>query len=1335
MPARPSGPRNDFSDKEDNFLAQYIAKYNPQREGRTGNKLYERLVENAEGKWPWHKRHTWQSWRERYRSHQDEFDRRIARHLRKASEKVATKSKGGWRSASPPPAPAPAPQSPPSEKRERVPYTMEDDDNLAEYLATNSLSHRGRQGKNLYEAIIDEPWGERHSWQSWHERYRKNHQYFDRRIKRIHANEDDGDESDFPRPRTVDGATRYSLSQARVHAKREKEKEREKVREKEREREKRKRTSRGDESGEAPPRKKTRVKQPVAGPLRRKDVEAVEVPDEPEIEVAAVPDGQEDEGPRGDEQQQPAAEHEAQDGEGGEEDEGKEGKDEPEEDDEDDEKDEDEEDQGPVGSDDYCGEIFDEPAAEAEVEGRDDGSESESDREQEEAELMLSDNPFPDAQDMHEALGEDADADVDMGGDETVVEEGDVQLQGQGGDEEENPFDDNDHFPHDIPMADDEAEQHLSTTPPSGASPPARAHNSRIEHDIDAQPDTPELSPAEDANARRRRDHGHEPAPARKHAKRILRNRGGDEDFFDTPSTSAVGTAQNSPTARHVARRTPRVEHGSEEDGGSPQKRQREPPHLDEGAWNTAFTDARGRTRASPKRPRRSGVDFEFEDAEAREARAGEGQGEEEDAVVDATPLQWPPVRGAAKGKGKAKEETVPATPARGARDKNKAREVAASPGEGRVVTTEHILSVKTIRTVERRPASGTGAAVEAAREPAQDQSSSPRTLVQEDGEEDSEVKAEPTQRHPFSQLEPRELRGASSSRGSSIFPLVGGGAKESRKDDIARMQKMLAASRGVAPEEKEKDKGKDGKRRILEDRKTFISRLANGGGPRSASELGSRSTRRRSPVSATEDVRRRGQRLARFQEREESLPVPESVPPLQSSPLARRGSNPAVDELIPHASTSRAAPGTPNALLTLRVDKGKAREDAPPSGAAGNHGHHPRQHTTNERESDFIPAPQDQSSVVRRKRHTPRQSFPVIPSFTLEEDPYVALSHMFHPPPSGSGLARVYTLPSRPSLPHSSSDPPLYASLPAHERVMVKELGIQCMLAAMARNHGFGLEIVRGVCEKAGSMEKTDRVLRDMRESANKQANASFREIFSESGGEEGEEDDEDGAPGEDGAVGEEEEDEESEGPEEADEDALAEDADVGDKEDLDLPDSSAEADEGDSAEVESVLGQDANSWMDDAPQAESSRIRGGAAGYGEDGMDVDVGVSHATSSSTRKPFRIKVLPKEPVPAVVYSPPKKTRASHFIKKVQKANLAQSPQRGQDAMQVDADPFSIAETRPAKPRYADIPVGSVGQLSKYGTKEWLDVENKYGPGAAKIMMGKALAKLLPDFRQ
>ena len=227
------------------------------------------------------------------------------------------------------------------------------------------------------------------------------------------------------RPRTVDGATRYSLSQARAHARREKERaqemelEKEQEQEREQEQEKRKRgrerererESRGEGSGEAPPRKKTRVEQPAAGPSRRKEPEVVEAPDE---------------GLRDDEQEQEqvAVEGEAHNEEGGQggEEQDEEGQDE-EGDEEDD--DEDEEDRGPIGSDDYHGEIFDEPEPEAEVEGQD-GSESESDREQEEAELMLSDNPFAGAQDIDETLGDNAhaDADVDMVGDETVVEAG-----------------------------------------------------------------------------------------------------------------------------------------------------------------------------------------------------------------------------------------------------------------------------------------------------------------------------------------------------------------------------------------------------------------------------------------------------------------------------------------------------------------------------------------------------------------------------------------------------------------------------------------------------------------------------------------------------------------------------------------------------------------------------------------------------------------------------------------------------------------------------------------------------------------------------------------------
>ena len=42
-----SRSRNEFTDREDDYLVQYIAKYNPNPEGRTGNKLYLRLVEDV----------------------------------------------------------------------------------------------------------------------------------------------------------------------------------------------------------------------------------------------------------------------------------------------------------------------------------------------------------------------------------------------------------------------------------------------------------------------------------------------------------------------------------------------------------------------------------------------------------------------------------------------------------------------------------------------------------------------------------------------------------------------------------------------------------------------------------------------------------------------------------------------------------------------------------------------------------------------------------------------------------------------------------------------------------------------------------------------------------------------------------------------------------------------------------------------------------------------------------------------------------------------------------------------------------------------------------------
>ncbi|KAH9176680.1 hypothetical protein EDB89DRAFT_89128 [Lactarius sanguifluus] len=62
---------------------KFIATYNPQPKGRLGIKLYERLVENAEGKWSFASRHTVHSWRERYKMNQRWFDAKILQYQKK----------------------------------------------------------------------------------------------------------------------------------------------------------------------------------------------------------------------------------------------------------------------------------------------------------------------------------------------------------------------------------------------------------------------------------------------------------------------------------------------------------------------------------------------------------------------------------------------------------------------------------------------------------------------------------------------------------------------------------------------------------------------------------------------------------------------------------------------------------------------------------------------------------------------------------------------------------------------------------------------------------------------------------------------------------------------------------------------------------------------------------------------------------------------------------------------------------------------------------------------------------------------------------------------------
>ncbi|KIM87289.1 hypothetical protein PILCRDRAFT_814783 [Piloderma croceum F 1598] len=57
--------------------------YNPEKVGRQGNAIYQRLEANENGRWKWAARHPWQSWRERYKNKQPWFDQQITRYQQK----------------------------------------------------------------------------------------------------------------------------------------------------------------------------------------------------------------------------------------------------------------------------------------------------------------------------------------------------------------------------------------------------------------------------------------------------------------------------------------------------------------------------------------------------------------------------------------------------------------------------------------------------------------------------------------------------------------------------------------------------------------------------------------------------------------------------------------------------------------------------------------------------------------------------------------------------------------------------------------------------------------------------------------------------------------------------------------------------------------------------------------------------------------------------------------------------------------------------------------------------------------------------------------------------
>ncbi|KAI0738057.1 hypothetical protein C8Q80DRAFT_1276073 [Daedaleopsis nitida] len=1166
--------RTEFTENDDNLLAQYIARYNPEQQGRLGNVLYQRLVENPDKKWSWSKRHPWTSWRERYKTRQRQLDKLINRFIQRSGQRVA--------------APTPSQDS-----RKRVPFTTEDDRNLVEYLASCSPPEGSWLGQKLYSSLVENtdeyPWANRHTWHSWRERYKNNQDWYKWAIKRDLL-DGDYDEEAPPAPKTAD--------EWRVHRK----------------------STEASKASNAGKRKRVSDASPSRVPGKSVD-DTLDAPKKPaKSQGDNHPDVKDVE-------------------EGGE---------------ETSDSSEEDEDRDPPGSNDYHGEIFRSPGKTVDSAPTDKRrSTSASSESPAQVLQQLTDDPFAELQD---------EMDIDDVADQLLT-------TGEGDNDGERDVDDLISAENDQPV--------LSKTPPSGASPPPRRHNARIERDIDADPGTPALSPTEAADARHRGRNAHSPAPARKHPKRLRKSN--EDDFFATParatsrSSSAGGS---SPTAHHIAHAR---DHNGEDGGGS---RKKEPPRLVEGAWNTAFTDARGNAPigALGKGPRKSGVDFE-EDAEfigMQEVLESGDEDEDEDGreeEVEATPMQWPPMRN--------KQTASLATPTRtpSGRDKGKARE--SGSGSGRMVTTE-IVSVKTVRTV-RRASKGTPYARATIHAVDDVDASPPASQVQPI--EDSQPEA--SQHHPFSQpsLPPRMAASASNdstNTGSGTFPRMNDHPRIS-KADLARLGKMLHTEQDVqkmkssepSPSKFERDAQRTAKQPLSGADKRLLSGLLksddgsnNAARPAASASLFSMS---RATISPPGNPRCADEeRFAQFHEREQALLTVPAAPRAQSSPLADKGDSlggaggQIIGEIPTKAVFSRLAQTSHPATS---VDKGKHRAEQ--SSAYG----HARRHTMSGPEAQDVFSSNRPASVPRQDTHT-RQSLPAALSIgddTLFRPP--VLSQLFRQRRSGSAHSRSYSL-SRPPgsgssgsmSPARSVDASLADTLPSNELELVKELGMRWALQVMARNHGFSEETVRQVYEQTRSLEAADHLLRAMRDSANDAANEVL-ESFSRDA-DEPQEDSDDVRPDGGGHEGD---------------------------DDVDAGGVAVERDGSAGKFDEPELEEADDSWM---PQAESSRI------------------DAAHGPRKRQQFRIIPVHVEARPAVdeVYSPPKRTRAAKYLRQsIGRAGV-------QDVAGGDGGMLTGSPT-PTGQASGHV---SLGQLARYTKEDW----RRLGADGAKIATARALEKLL-----
>ncbi|KAI0806737.1 hypothetical protein C8Q74DRAFT_1224088 [Fomes fomentarius] len=81
----PGTSRQEYTPEDDKHLVEYLAMAipDPNQGGRSGNRVWQQLVACDQPELEWASRHTWQSWRNRYKKQQVPFDALIAKEVKR----------------------------------------------------------------------------------------------------------------------------------------------------------------------------------------------------------------------------------------------------------------------------------------------------------------------------------------------------------------------------------------------------------------------------------------------------------------------------------------------------------------------------------------------------------------------------------------------------------------------------------------------------------------------------------------------------------------------------------------------------------------------------------------------------------------------------------------------------------------------------------------------------------------------------------------------------------------------------------------------------------------------------------------------------------------------------------------------------------------------------------------------------------------------------------------------------------------------------------------------------------------------------------------------------